>query len=224
MGYWWLHNDRDRYWVHISDSKCVLLYSFYHGRNWFWFADSFTDHSKKTLILNQEMGDIMHHTDNKLVAVCGLYCGACTLYIASQEDPKRLKAMADRFQLSVEEVSCNGCRSEKRSPYCEQCKMFSCAWDRGFEFCYKCPDYPCADLKLFQLERPHRNELWQDNARIKEIGSHKWLQEIKKNYTCPHCGIINSAYDLKCRKCSEEPSCYYVAKHQKDIKKILKNM
>ncbi|MFC1898701.1 DUF3795 domain-containing protein [Candidatus Cloacimonadota bacterium] len=166
----------------------------------------------------------MSYENSKIAAVCGLFCGACTLYIASQEDPPRLKAMADRFQLSVEEVSCNGCRSEKRSPYCEQCKMFTCAWDRGYEFCHECPDYPCADLKLFQMERPHRNELWQDQDRIKEIGCEKWLMEITKNYTCIQCGTINSAYDMKCRKCSIEPSCDFVAKHNLDIQKTLESL
>ena len=89
---------------------------------------------------------------NMLAAVCGQHCEACTLYIASKEDPKLLRAFADLFQLPVDDVCCHGCRSEQRSPHCEQCKMFDCAWDRGFQFCHECLDYPCADLKLFRIE------------------------------------------------------------------------
>ena len=35
--------------------------------------------------------------------------------------------------------------------------------------------------------------------------------------------INNSTYDLKCRKCGEEPSCNYVAKHKQVIEQYLKN-
>ena len=32
--------------------------------------------------------------DKTLAAVCGLYCEACSLYIATKEDPARLTALA----------------------------------------------------------------------------------------------------------------------------------
>ena len=162
--------------------------------------------------------------DKKLAAVCGLYCEACTLFIATKEDPARLKGLAVRFQLSEEAIKCYGCRSAKRGPYCEKCKMFACAAERGIDFCIECAEYPCNDLKQFQSERPHRIELWDDLERIRAIGYKHWLKEISENYTCPQCRSINSAYDLKCRKCSEEPSCRYVAKHKQAIEQTLKNL
>jgi hypothetical protein len=163
-------------------------------------------------------------SDKKLAAVCGLYCEACTLYIATTEDPERLKILSERFQLSEEEMTCYGCRAEKRGPYCQTCRMFSCAVERGIDFCSECDEYPCDDLKEFQSQMPHRNELWNDLERIKEIGYKNWMQEVRKNYTCPQCGIINSAYDLKCRKCGGDPSCDYVAKHRQAIEQVLKNI
>jgi hypothetical protein len=162
--------------------------------------------------------------DKKLAAVCGLYCEACTLFIATTEDPARLKALAERFQLSEEVMKCYGCRSAKRGPYCQTCKMFACAAERGIDFCIECAEYPCSDLKQFQSERPHRIELWDDLERIRAIGYKHWLQEISENYTCPQCRSINSAYDLKCRKCGQEPSCGYVAKHKQAIEQVLKNL
>jgi len=96
--------------------------------------------------------------DKKFAAVCGLFCEACNLFIATQEDPARLKRLAARFQVSEEDAKCQGCRSEKRGPYCRICKMFSCAAERGIDFCSECEDYPCNDLKQFQAERPHRIE------------------------------------------------------------------
>lgn len=162
--------------------------------------------------------------DKNLAAVCGLYCEACTLFIATNEDPARLKGLAARFQLSEEAIRCYGCRSDKRGPYCEKCKMFSCAAERGIDFCVECKEYPCTDLKQFQSERPHRIELWDDLEQIKVMGYKHWLKNIRGNYTCPKCQSINSAYDLKCRTCGEEPSCSYAAKHKHAIEQVLKNM
>ncbi|MCP4213258.1 MAG: DUF3795 domain-containing protein [bacterium] len=163
-------------------------------------------------------------SDKKFAAVCGLYCEACTLYIATTEDPERLKWMAERFQQSEEEVKCYGCRSAKRGPFCKTCKICDCAAERGIEFCVECTEYPCDDLKEFQSQRPHRIELWDDLERIGAVGCAQWMKEIRENYTCPKCGTINSAYDLKCRKCGNEPGCDYVGKHKQAIEKVLKEL
>jgi hypothetical protein len=163
-------------------------------------------------------------SDKKLAAVCGLYCEACTLFIATMEDPVRLKTLAARFQSSEETIKCFGCRSDKRGPYCEKCKMFACAAERGIDFCVECEEYPCSDLKQFQSERPHRIELWDDLERIKAVGYKNWLKEVRENYTCTRCGSINSAYDLKCRKCGEEPGSPYVSKHKPAIEQQMKNL
>lgn len=162
-------------------------------------------------------------SDKTLAAVCGLYCEACTLFIATKEDPSRLKGLAARFQLSEEAVKCYGCRSAKRGPYCEKCKMCSCAAEREIDFCVECANYPCDDLKQFQSEMPHRIELWDDLEQIRSVGYKEWLEKVRGNYTCPQCRSINSAYDSKCRKCGEEPSCDYVAKHKQAIERYLKN-
>jgi len=161
--------------------------------------------------------------DKKIAAVCGLYCEACTWFIATTEDPDKLKRLAMEMHFSEEESKCYGCRSNKRLPYCENCKIFACATNRNIDFCSECPDFPCIDLKEFQSAMPHRIELWGNLERIKVIGYQKWLKEIRENYTCPNCQTINSTYDLKCRKCGEEPSCKYVAKHKQAIEQYFKN-
>ena len=167
------------------------------------------------------MAESTGKTEKNLAAVCGLYCEACSLFIATKEDPERLKQLAAKFQLSEEVMRCYGCRSEKRGPYRQQCAMFSCAAERGVDFCVECPEYPCETLKAFQAERPHRIELWEDLERIGAVGYTRWLEEARKKYSCPACKTLNSAYDLKCRNCGEEPSCEYVAKHGEEIRKVL---
>ncbi len=156
-----------------------------------------------------------HPVDKKLVAVCGLFCRACHVYIATHEDPDKLAAMAQRYGRTVEELRCDGCRSSRRCFYCEtMCFMAKCAAGKGVEFCGDCAEYPCAGLKKFQSLAPHRIELWKNHARRKEVGLEAWYTEMLGNYSCPDCGTINSAYDLKCRKCGRDPSCAYVGRNK----------
>jgi hypothetical protein len=162
--------------------------------------------------------------NKKFAAVCGLYCEACSWFIATTEDPERLKRLAVQFGFSEEEARCHGCRSDKRLPYCADCKMSACAAERGIDFCSECDAYPCDDLKEFQSVMPHRIELWESLEQIKSIGFEKWLEEVRKDYTCPQCQVLNSTYDLKCRKCGEEPSCRYVAKHKHAIEEFFNDV
>ena len=160
-------------------------------------------------------------TNKTVAAVCSLYCEGCSLYIATTEDPDRLRQFAARFHMSEEAVTCHGCRSDKRGPYCRKCKMSSCAAGKGIDFCVECREYPCKELKEFQAAMPHRIELWKDAERIKTIGYAEWLREARERYACDQCNTINSAYDLKCRKCGNEPSCEYVRLHKQEIEKFL---
>ena len=156
--------------------------------------------------------------DKRLAAVCGLFCPACTLYIGTNEDPERLKALSKLRRLPADELECHGCRSEKRCFYCrENCKMFRCAAERGIEFCGACAEYPCAELKAFQAEKPHRIELWSSQELIREIGWEKWYERMIEHFSCPECGTLNSAYDIECRKCGTSPGCGYVSLHKDEV-------
>ncbi len=157
-----------------------------------------------------------------LAAVCGLLCEACTIYIGSHEDPERLARLAADFGQSVEQTHCDGCRAEKRMAYCRSCTMSACAAERGLAFCGDCSDYPCADLLTFGRERPHRANIHEDLQRIGEISEPKpgW-NEARLRYTCPSCGTINSAYDLRCRRCGHDPGNAYVERHREAIMKRL---
>lgn len=168
--------------------------------------------------MSQDGGiDMDNIADKNLAAVCGLYCRACTLYIGSKEDPARLEKLAARMGRTVEEVVCHGCRSERRSFYCRTCDHAACAAGKGMEFCGRCAEYPCEALRIFQAERPHRAELWQDQERIGEVGWARWLAEKAAHYSCPACGTVNSAYDPACRRCGRTPSCRYVELHKEEI-------
>ena len=169
------------------------------------------------------MTDAMERKDAlpETAAVCGLYCEACSLFIASHEDPERLKRLAAMYGMTPEQVTCDGCRSDKHGPYCMTCKMKPCAEEHGVSFCGECAEYPCETLKAFQCERPHRRDLWKDLERIRDVGFDAWSKEARKAYECPECGAVNSAYDLKCRSCGREPSCGYVERHGVAVREFL---
>jgi hypothetical protein len=156
-----------------------------------------------------------------VAAVCGLYCTSCSIFIASHEDPARLKSIGERWGVPVEQMHCDGCRSDIRTPYCRQCTFVTCAAGRGHDFCGECADFPCAELKEFQAERPHRIELWQNLERIRTAGVDTWLEEMKQHYSCPSCSTVNSTYDLVCRSCGHDPSNAYVAEHRAAIVEAL---
>lgn len=155
--------------------------------------------------------------DKQLAAVCGLFCPSCTLFIGTTEDPERLKLIALRVHRSIDELRCKGCHSEKRSYYCESCRMKKCAAQKGVAFCGECGEYPCRDLSVFQAEMPHRIELWKSQERIREAGYETWYAEMVEHYSCPSCRTLNSAYDLKCRKCGATPGSAYVKLHKEAI-------
>ena len=60
--------------------------------------------------------------------------------------------------------------------------MTKCSIKKGFDFCNECPEYPCTELKAFQAQMPHRNELWKSQERIKEVGYEQWYEEMIEHY------------------------------------------
>lgn len=156
--------------------------------------------------------------EKKLAAACGLFCPSCTIYIATHEDPERLESFAKHLNLSIEETKCFGCRSENRNSKCGDCFMWDCTQKKGIDFCIDCADYPCSELKEFQSRMPHRLEMWKDLEKIKKIGWEKWYLCQVKNYECNICGTLNSGWDIKCRKCNNEPSCNYIENNLSEIK------
>lgn len=160
--------------------------------------------------------------DKKLVAVCGLFCPSCAIYIASNEDFNRLERQAKELHFTVEETRCEGCRSDKRNKNCDSCFMFTCSQKKGIDFCFECADFPCRELQDFQLQFPHRIELWKDLERIQSVGYEQFYKESIKNYSCSNCNTINTGWDVSCRKCGHEPSCNYVKHNIRKIEERLK--
>lgn len=156
------------------------------------------------------------HPGKNLVAACGLYCGACGIYLATQENnTEKLLQYAIVLNQSFNETLCDGCRAERKSAHCSKmCSFIKCTFEKGIGFCGTCQEFPCKELKDFQSKMPHRIEILESQNRLREIGWEQWLIEMKENYLCPRCNTVNSAYDIVCRKCGYFQSSKFVLRNK----------
>ncbi|MDF2523678.1 MAG: putative redox protein regulator of disulfide bond formation [Clostridiales bacterium] len=160
--------------------------------------------------------------ESKDHAKCGLYCPACSAYIATREEPERLDVIANRLNLTREDLMCKGCGSEQVSYFCRTCDIKSCANEKGYQGCAECIDMPCDKVLSFQRSgKPHRLEVVNSLNTLKEHGFKEWQEEQFMEYACQKCKTINSAYDLQCRKCRNEPGNLFVERHKEAISKHL---
>lgn len=140
------------------------------------------------------------------IAVCGLFCESCGVYIATQNNnEKELERIATMMKTTREEIRCNGCRSEVLSPHCRKCEFRSCTQNKNIPNCEDCQTYPCEAIMEFQKKAPHRAELFESAAFRKKNGIQKWLDKMHADYTCATCGTINSPYYITCKKCGNDP-------------------
>jgi len=126
----------------------------------------------------------------ELIAPCGLYCGACPLYKAAS-DPALAQKIAQRQNIPLEAASCAGCRPLQGHIKImgePGCGTYDCAINqRGVDFCYNCPDFPC--LKLAPCsdraqELPHNTKIY-NLILLSKMDPEQWVAEAEarlRNY------------------------------------------
>jgi len=169
-------------------------------------------------------GDLNMEKIPPAAACCGLYCEACGVYIATQEEPERLAKLAKLYGKEPEEIRCKGCRSDVLFTFCRTCDMRECAEKKGIGFCGECGEYPCSIIKEFQAEKPHRAEIFESLAYLKENGLEAWGGKMKGDYGCEACGAVNPVYDAQCRKCGHKPPSPYAGRNKETIETYLKTL
>lgn len=133
---------------------------------------------------------------------CGLLCEKCFAY---EKGPIRFHAeqlknnlgnfdtYANRFVILLNEPifgkypdfkevlgllssnNCKGCRKQECSLF-KACKVRDCYKEKGVDFCYQCPDFPC-DHTGFDNNLKQR---WLSlNQKIRETGLENYYLEIK---------------------------------------------
>ncbi|NDP28471.1 MAG: DUF3795 domain-containing protein [Flavobacterium sp.] len=162
-------------------------------------------------------------SNTELAAVCGLYCGSCGIFLATQEnDSEKILQYAIVLNQTIDETLCDGCGAKRKSFHCSKmCTFIDCKLKKGVVSCVECEDFPCKSLIEFKSKMPHRIEIIQSQNRMKEIGIENWIIEMQAYFSCPDCKTMNSAYEITCRNCGETPSCTFVSEHKDLIEQYL---
>jgi hypothetical protein len=152
--------------------------------------------------------------DEHLVAVCGLYCGACAIYRAWNDgNQERLQdlynRMSARRDMVWDDLQCNGCLSNgKLLPFCRDCNIRLCALEKpGVTRCSDCDDFPCTLITEFNNDgMRHHSEVLDNLRRLSDMGINTWLEEEEKRWRCPQCRAPVEWYAQTCLQCgSSQP-------------------
>lgn len=154
-------------------------------------------------------------TTEKLVAPCGLYCGACPMYLATQENSQqRLDSMMKQFsagkmQMKLEDIQCDGCIGGGRvATFCRKCGIRSCAESKtDVTRCSDCAEFPCARITGFNNDgMTHHSEVLENLRQLRQMGIGKWTRFEEDRWRCPQCKEKLSWYDKACQKCGTQRS------------------
>lgn len=147
-------------------------------------------------------------TGFELAAPCGLYCGSCEIYRACKDDDfETLAGFGKELNMPLDEVVCDGCRTEKTMFWCPDCEIKGCCEERGVSFCFECRDFPCIALVEFQEQAPHHSECIGNLEMMADVGIQSWLEEQDERWRCSLCKTKISYYTERCPNCSlETPS------------------
>ncbi len=141
-----------------------------------------------------------------VIAPCGLDCGQCLAFEGGQiqghaqalidllgpnfgEYAARFEAMNQVFgnYPAFKELlrflaggTCQGCR--KGGCLFEACGVRTCVKEKGVDFCFECPEFPCQKLSsMTRLET-----IWRrNNEKMKELGIEKYYEMIKNRPRYP---------------------------------------
>ena len=148
-----------------------------------------------------------------LMAPCGLYCGACGVYIATRDKNEKFRqVMGNLYGTKSEETVCLGCMQAEPPKeiygYCRMCSIRNCVRSKGFYSCHKCSDWPCDMIENFGFatgRRVMKNSIpvWREKVSLlgDEKGSVEWARSVCERYHCPSCGKPLFRGAQRCRYC-----------------------
>jgi hypothetical protein len=126
----------------------------------------------------------------ELFAYCGINCQTCVGFLG--------------YKLSGEKTKpCNGCRARFGSCtfFGKHCKNL--ANREKIEFCYECPDFPCANLTEIDkyYAAKYGVSIIEGFTHIKDKGMEDFLAIEKEKWKCHTCGGVICAQTKRCYTC-----------------------
>ena len=139
----------------------------------------------------------------ELLAPCGLYCGVCGILMAHRDNNEKFKErLSAVYGCTPEEIQCEGCMSDTRFKFCQQCPIRSCVEEKNYEGCHQCAEFPCTFIDNFPIPIG-KKVIMRAIPAWKELGTEKWVEEEEKRYHCPQCGNELFRGAKRCRSCKE---------------------
>jgi hypothetical protein len=150
-----------------------------------------------------------------LMAPCGLYCGACGIYIATRDGNEQFREILGRlYGTKPEDTHCDGCMRQdpqkKLYAFCRTCRIRDCALSRGYYSCHQCAQWPCDAVEGFIVPTGTRVmkraiPIWREKVAAlgAEEGSAAWARSECERYSCPFCGAPLFRGAQRCRSCKE---------------------
>jgi len=141
-------------------------------------------------------GGKMRAEDSKIwsIAVCGLNCAKCDIYLAGHGDEKLRREIIEWFKkernetIKPEQIRCKGCRGPLDAHWSSDCKMMLCAKERGLQHCFQCEDFTCTSVNEFSSDGiSHHKRTVENSKRMKEIGIEAWIAEQKRKGQIVFC-------------------------------------
>jgi hypothetical protein len=141
-------------------------------------------------------------------AYCGLYCGGCGLFQATQQG--RNKEIAEKAGKPLEDVTCTGCKTDVVAGWCSQCPIRACAREKGLDYCLDCGDFPCQDWIAFRdaPDWPYHKQAEANMRAIKADGLAVWIKQQDAYWRCPSCNEQVAWLDRTCEECGSEVNAY----------------
>ena len=135
------------------------------------------------------------------LAPCGLYCGVCRLFHATQDDDRTLlerlakiyarrsptQRLPEIAPLTADDLLCDGCQSKRRSVLCRECSIRECAQEKGHRGCHQCTHFPCSLVDEFPVP-VGKKVILRAIPYWREHGTEEWIKAEEKRYECPACG------------------------------------
>ena len=124
----------------------------------------------------------------QMTAPCGLDCFNCHFFLARKDEEamSTVKQLSEEFNIPVEIMFCNGCRSHNGQIPLQKnvfgdthrCAAYECSKEKGVKFCGDCEEFPCDNLHPYADKAdtlPHNTKVF-NLCLINKMGLEKWAE------------------------------------------------
>jgi len=135
--------------------------------------------------------------NEKLVAPCGLYCGACSGYLTTN-------GLRPGSGSSKPAMECDGCLGGGRTiGHVSNCAIRKCATAKSkTQRCSDCPEFPCDIITDFNNDGiTHHGEVLENLRQLRAMGIKDWTKHEMDRWRCSKCPTTLAWYDAECPNC-----------------------